>query len=553
MSKTQPVAVPLPSRAVRRTLLTAIVVLAFAVRLVNITGAPAGIYPDEAQNAYDALRAMATGQYQWYYPDNNGREGLMMNLDALVFGIAGVGIVQFKIVGILIGTLTVAGMYLLAREVFHRWRIRDWLALTAAFLMATSSWHIHFSRMNFRAILLPLVLTFAFWLTLRAVRILREGGGRRALTGFLWAGLVFGVGFHTYIAFRIAPAILVVLLGATLLTHRLRGRDVAAALGTFVLGMLITAAPMVWTLAQHPEYLQSRSDVGVFAHVTGATDAVRTLGTTVGLSLGQFIIWNDQNWRHAYPPLPLLEPVTGILFVVGLLTAAIVSVRFFGTLLWDILWRRAVRSRDTTQLQIWPATHLFLLAWFVAMLAPAFLTTEGLPHALRSIGTMPAVYLLAVLGIGVVWRRVENTGNRHLVREFFVPMLAVLLLAIGTADTLKYHALWAQQPEAARAYNKNLTDIGLAAAALPATSEKVIIAGPLERLPIIMLTVGTPHVTILYPHQVADYVPEADDVTVFMTDRDDTLIAQLTAALGDLHVRRHTDRFGIDYYTAATH
>jgi predicted membrane-bound mannosyltransferase len=60
-------------------LLGLVIVLGAALRFAAIGEAPPGLYTDEAANGNDALHALATGEWQWFYPANNGREGLFIN------------------------------------------------------------------------------------------------------------------------------------------------------------------------------------------------------------------------------------------------------------------------------------------------------------------------------------------------------------------------------------------------------------------------------------------------------------------------------------------
>ena len=82
---------------VRLALILVILVAAF-LRLWKLQDIPPGIYPDEAQNATDAIQTLETRQPQAFYPANNGREGLFNNLTALSFALFGISIWSLKIV-----------------------------------------------------------------------------------------------------------------------------------------------------------------------------------------------------------------------------------------------------------------------------------------------------------------------------------------------------------------------------------------------------------------------------------------------------------------------
>jgi len=105
-----------------------ILIIAAFFRLYNITppagGLPPGLYPDEAMNGNNALEAISTGQYKIFYPENNGREGLFMNIQAVFLKILmplfnnAPEPWMLRLASAFFGILTVLGIYFLAKELF---------------------------------------------------------------------------------------------------------------------------------------------------------------------------------------------------------------------------------------------------------------------------------------------------------------------------------------------------------------------------------------------------------------------------------------------------
>ncbi|MEI8096660.1 MAG: glycosyltransferase family 39 protein, partial [Candidatus Moraniibacteriota bacterium] len=189
-------------------LLALILTLAFTARIYHIDSTPAGIYPDEAANGVDALNAIETTDYKLFYPANYGREGLFINLQAVSIAIIGNTILGLKLWSILFGTLSVLGIYLLSKELFQRRSA----GILSAFMLATSYWAINFSRIGFRAIMTTFILTFSFYFFFRGLRT-------KKILDFFIAGIIFGLGLHTYIAFRVAPLIFVFLISALIFSY----------------------------------------------------------------------------------------------------------------------------------------------------------------------------------------------------------------------------------------------------------------------------------------------------------------------------------------------
>ena len=131
-----------------------------------------------------------------------------MNLIALCFKLFGASILTLKLPAIIFSTLTILGTYLLIKELFYSCLPagrKERIALIGAFLVAVSFWSINFGRISFRANMLPFVLAFTFYFLFRALHT-------RKKLDFAFSGLFFGLGIHTYIAWRISPLILILLL-----------------------------------------------------------------------------------------------------------------------------------------------------------------------------------------------------------------------------------------------------------------------------------------------------------------------------------------------------
>ena len=529
-------------------ILLGILVLAAFLRFHNIDGAPSGIYPDEANNATNAYDAMVSGNYEWFYPDNNGREGLYINLIGLSFKLFGVSFLSLKLTSIFFGVLTVLGVYLLCRELF---REHPRVALFASYFVAVSFWAVNFSRIGFRAIMLPAVLCFAFYFLFRALRLHREERQKIAkkvtgqiarlwahpFTSYALAGFIFGLGFHTYISFRIAPLILFVLLVAFLFrrAHFLKNHWIAILV--FSLFMIVSTAPMALTFALNPEFLGSRTgDVSIFSPEVNEGSLPKTLAKTFTLSLAKFNFWGDQNWRHGYPPYATLEPLVGVAFLFGF----VMSVIAFFAGIKKILARQKIATIAPAPF----AVHTLLLVWFFAMLVPEFLTAEGLPHALRSIGALPVVYIFAALTCEYIFNKARAHSERR--HALAVALGVIVLFYVGLFNGIKYHVFWAESPKVAESFDKPLTDIGLYAQTLPTDTTKHLVAGPLARLPVRILNTETPNMLYLYPDQL-----DQIDLTagpLFLADRDEHIIEQLRERFPDLTVseqRRKNSKFYI--------
>lgn len=484
-------------------LLALIISFGFFLRVYNIENAPPGIYPDEAINGEDALRANTTGNYQWFYPANQGREGLFMNLIALCFKFFGASILTLKLPAIIFGTLTIFGTYLLAKELFKNERI----GLVSAFLTAVSFWAINFSRISFRANMLPAILAFSFYFLFRGLRT-------KKWWDFAFGGFIFGIGMHSYISWRIAPVILVIMLLFFALSRKKFFKEYWQSIFVFLIFSIISAFPMFLTFYQHPEFLESRSaSISVFSPTTNNGSFVKAFFRSFSLSLIKYNFWGDQNWRHNFPPYPLLDPLTGLAFLFGLILSIKIFFQSFSS-------RIRKKTRDANL-----EKYAFLLLWFFLLLAPEFMTAEGNPHALRAIGTLPVVFIFCALGFEAIFKKVKK--NDVFWKKFTFLMLISIFLAIGIFNSLKYHIFWAQKSIVADSFNKNVTDISRYLSTLPQNQEKYIITpyNTLIKLPIYIFHSTDSTIHYLYPNELGKIQPKnpRNSIFIFMEKNDEAI------------------------------
>ena len=239
-----------------------ILILAIAsfFRLWQLNSIPPGLYPDEAINGNDAIFALENDQYKLFYPENNGREGFFINLIALSFKIFGVHIWSLKLIGALIGILTVLGLYFLTKELFNS----RYLALLSSYFLAISFWHVNFSRIGFRGIMVPFCLIWSFYFLFKALN-LRQIHKSNAITSLALSGFFFGLGFHTYIAFRVAVIILIIPIIMILIKFWKGARSHFWQYGVWPLMIIAVALPIGIYFLQNPQdFIGRAGGVSVF-------------------------------------------------------------------------------------------------------------------------------------------------------------------------------------------------------------------------------------------------------------------------------------------------
>lgn len=410
-----------------RVALITIVVGAALLRLTHIGSLPPGLYPDEATNGNDALRALSGG-WDWFYPANGGREALFINLQAVSLALAGVREAwALRIVSALVGIATIPGMYLLGRELWNR-RV----GLLAAGLLAGSFWHLVFSRIGFRAIMAPLFLTYALYALVAGVRRLRSAH-QHGWTLTLLSGALAGLGLHTYIAFRMASLVFIA-TGFALIAESGRGErkrvlaGIAAAGGT----ALLVASPLLMYFETHPGSFSGRaSEVSVFAAEHPFTQVAKNTLQEVGM----LVVRGDGNWRHNDAGVPAIPLAIFTFVCIGATWSAVRLMRN--------------RGRDVP--------GVMLAALLIASALPAVLSNEGLPHALRSIMGLVPVFLLAAVGLEYAARKLERHDFGRLVPAFLV----AIILGSSVLTAVRY-AQYVRKPEVRAEFTTSYVEIGRA-------------------------------------------------------------------------------------------
>ena len=115
-------------RKTKIALVLVVLIIGAFFRFYRIAEIPPGLYPDEAVNGNNAVEALHNTNFSaedgpsfgWkiFYPDNNGREGLFINLQSISIKFFGAEPWALRVASALFGTLTVLGLYLLTKELF---------------------------------------------------------------------------------------------------------------------------------------------------------------------------------------------------------------------------------------------------------------------------------------------------------------------------------------------------------------------------------------------------------------------------------------------------
>ncbi len=381
--------------------------IAAFLRLYRLHQLPFGTWYDEATGGLFALDILNKPGYLPVFSEIAQLPAHLYYLIAISFRIFGASTYAMRLVSVFFGIGTVAAAYFVGRELFDR---RTGLVL--AFFLAISRWDINWSRIAMHGVTVPFFELLTMGLILRALR-------RQRLLDYTLAGLTLGFGLCFYFSFRLFPVVIgVFLLAMWLARHELVSTSWRGFLLLF-LGVCMAAVPVIQFALTQPDAFWGRmQDTSIFTGKT-AQEAVTAIVQTTRDHLLMFNYQGDRNGRHNLSGTPMLDPIAGCLLVLG-----------------TALSLAHIRR---------PASFL-LLIWLLFMLAPGIFSLDfESPQSYRAIGSLPAVYLLAVVPIYAIWQEWDKLNPSAQTSETKPPkrravfFVLPLLLGLAVMGYYNYH------------------------------------------------------------------------------------------------------------------
>ena len=358
----------------------AVLCLAGFARFWQLNSFPQGTWTDEAVNGLYARQMLDDPQYRPVYVPETRLPAHFIYLIAGAFRLGGVSTLTMRMLVAAISLATVILAYLL----FRRW-FGNGIALVAAAFLGVMRYDLTFSRFALHGITTPFFEILVLYLFDRAL-------DRRRLPDFAWFGLALGFSLAFYHPLRLLPIVLVIFLIA-LLVHEMARQGARQAFARYigslkwhwlvaVLGLLLALAPVLQFAIRSPELFFERANTASIFVKRDEPNLGVALWNNTQKHLQMFNVRGDANGRHNLPNAPMLDPVMGILFVLG-----------FGLALWR--WRQPL--------------NLLMLLLFAIMLLGGILSLDfEAPQSLRSIGVIPALVYFMILPIAALLARVQS-------------------------------------------------------------------------------------------------------------------------------------------------
>ena len=545
--------------------LALILALALGMRLWQLGEIPPGLHVDEGHNGVDAL-AIARGWRPLYLPGNDGREALYSYLQAPLVTWLGPTAFALRLASALLGVAGVAAAWVWVRglplgpamgpatggqvegAVERRRTFARIAALATAAATATTYWHLHFSRIAIRGILLPLIASLAAWVLWRALRATRgperaehsrTGLRQRAPATRWWAatGAAYALALYAHpagrlLAFVPLPPILWLAWRARRARDRAALRVLLRGAGAAALTAAVVLLPLGLWAARHPEVFLAHSvSVSVLDPAVSEGAPLRRIGINAWRTVRALAWKGSGSWYHNLRDRPVLDPWTALLWAGGL-----------GWLLWGA-WRaggergrwasrpvkaaadgarfaRGDRSRIGEHDPASPGRPLvgahdpalvavFLGSWWLLMALPTVLTS-GAPNFSRAVGLMPALFVPTGLAVAVLGTRMAASMPR---RRWRRPVAALTLASVLTPGALlagrDHFERYAGAPEPDRVFDATTAEEAAALRSFAQVPGARILTSPIveQRAVLHFLTDGLGPTLLPVPHPPDIYVP----------------------------------------------
>lgn len=380
----------------------------------DLDGVPAEMTSDHAEKLLDVNDIVNNGLRPIFFERNTGREPIQFYLTAIFVEWTEHPIdhMALKLITAGLGVLVILFTFLFVRELFD-----DDVALLAALFVAFSKWPVTIARMGLRFPLTPVFIAPLMYFLFRALKYRRRND-------FLMTGLVLGIGLNGYNAFRVAPLLVAAFL-ALWFIFNLRRFDgaqfryyLANILLLFAL-MVVAMMPLLRYMTEHPNNFWYR----IATRLTNVEQPVpaNPVGVLARNVVNASLMFNwtgDEAWPNSIPNDPVLEYVTGALFLLGFVYAIY----------------RLGRYRETA--------YLYLLVGLGIMLLPSILSLafpNENPSVVRAGGAIPFVFTIVALPLAWLARAFKQSMVDPTVRRVIVTAVMALIVFISIVNNyLRY-------------------------------------------------------------------------------------------------------------------
>jgi hypothetical protein len=407
-----------------------ILIMAAALRLWNLSLLPPGLNDEEIRDIRitESIRA---GRIEAFYNlsslgSEGGREGLYHIILASVSTISGSGLIGYRILSVLVNLLALALVYAVGMRLYG-----PLAGVAAMALLAVGFWPILVSREIGRETFLPLLVAAVLLALAKALPVYQQHRESGTMP-YAALALLLGLGFYihpTNFLLTLASMLFIVYM---VFSPRQLSRRVLSYTSFALLMLIIIVTPYVISSIRLPALDGAGRVFG------GYTIAQRAPLDAILSGINGLLFAGDTNPARNLPGRPLVDLVSGLLILIGMITA----VRH---------WRRP--------------RYMLLLIMTLILLPVAFLTIDS-PNFAAFTPVLPLLALFFGLGVATLYGSL--TANARRIMSLGLVALFVFNVVWTVRDLFD---VWPHLPETRSVYNDRAGELAhyldLTAEAIP--------------------------------------------------------------------------------------
>jgi 4-amino-4-deoxy-L-arabinose transferase-like glycosyltransferase len=432
----------------------AVVLLAAVLRLYRLGDVPHGMTWDEAAIGYNGHAIRVARRDEWlvrlpvsFKSFGDYKSPLAIYINGVSTGLFGMNLWAVRLPFAIAGIGAVASLIWLTRlllqdSIPHSFSLlvktgMPWLSLAAGFLLATTPWHVHFSRVGFESGMALFFLLTGVWLVFESLSTQAPPWKKYGVA--MGAGVNLVAAMYTYHSAKVVvPALIVLILIMWADKVKAHWRAVGTALLTFGLLAWPLIKDSLWGFGGERFHQATLFNKGLTALVLVQTFTHQLLEH---LSLSFLVYGVTPTLRHG-------DGSWGVLLItcLGLVLVGFVSL---GHQAMMGLTRRA--SFSSIRLPLLAA------AWILIGTAPAAVGVD-VPHSNRALLALPGFILLAVWGMAWLIEAIRGSrfnatesgthGEKHTILKSVIGMWVLIHCLLVISYQRHYYTVFAAQSAA---------------------------------------------------------------------------------------------------------
>ncbi|KKP86990.1 MAG: hypothetical protein UR89_C0009G0011 [Candidatus Roizmanbacteria bacterium GW2011_GWA2_35_8] len=347
-----------------------------------------------------------------YIPYSNlatGHSTLYFYIILFFIKVFGITTFALRLPAAIFGILNSVIFYLILKLIFQKDKILDtkYLILNTLILL-TSRWFLNFSRFAFETTFLLFLELMSIYYVLLYIR-LRGAAKVHSWSVLAFSGLFAGLAFNSYTPGRIFFVLpLFFLFKSVVPLIRNSKIKLIKILLCFLVPFIVSITPLAISFITNED---ARIDQLFFWRNHEMTIGQKVAGTFQNVSTisQMFFIKGDMNGKHNYPGKPAINPILGILFIIGL----VIAIKKYKNIY----------------------NQMFLIYFFISAFPSLAIYPWENPSMLRTFTVLPSIFYFIILSMHNTFTIGKMVVKKEL---YFFGIILIIFIISSTYELRTY-------------------------------------------------------------------------------------------------------------------